>query len=112
MARELTLWRTAVRWRARLLGVAVGVSVYGLFVVLDFVDNPDPDSCRALGALVAFCVRGVSFLVLTLYGTPVLAVVAGLLAVSRRTRQFAAGFGVVVIVVLPALSVWLIGSFE
>jgi hypothetical protein len=88
------------------------VSIYGLFAVLDFVENPHPDNCRALGAVIAFCARGVVFLVLAVYGTPVLAVVAGLLAVSRRTRPFAGGFGVVVIVFLLALGVWLVGPFE
>jgi hypothetical protein len=103
---------TVGRWRARLLGVAVAVSVYGLFAVMDFVLNPDPDDCDALTPLVVLCARGIVFLLLALYGTPVLAVVAGLLAVSRRTRQFAGGFGVVVIVCLLALGVWLLGPFE
>jgi hypothetical protein len=103
---------TVGRWRARLLGVAVGVSVYGLFVVLDFVENPDPDNCDVLFVgLMALCARGVVFLVLAVYGTPVLAVVAGLLAVSRRTRPFAGGLGVVVTIGLLALGVWLLGPF-
>jgi len=88
------------------------VSVYWLFAVLDFVLNPDPDNCAALPGWRFLCARGVVFLVLALYGTPVLAVVAGLLAVSRRTRSFAGGFGVVVIVCLLALGVWLLGPFE
>ena len=88
------------------------MSIYGLFAVLDFVENPDPDNCDAFGAMIALCSRGVVFLVLAVYGTPVLAVVAGLLAVSRRTRQFAGGFGAVVTVFLLALGVWLLGPFE
>ena len=88
------------------------VSIHGLFAVLDFAENPDPDNRDAVGSFVAFCSRGVVFLVLALYGTPVLAVVAGLLAVSRRTRQFAGGFGVVVTVCLLTLGVWLLGPFD
>ena len=79
------------RWRARLLGVAVGVSVYGLFAVWEFVGNPDPDDCDALTPFMVLGARGIVFLLLAVYGTPVLAVAAGLLAVSRRTRPFAGG---------------------
>ena len=105
---------TVGRWRARLLGVAIGVSVYGLFAVLEFVGNPDPDNCDALPAFDFLCARGFVFLFLAVYGTPVLAVVAGLLAVSRRTRPFAGGLGTGVIVGLLAFGGWLLGplSFE
>jgi hypothetical protein len=78
---------------------------------VEFVGNPDPDNCDALTPLVVLCARGIVFLLLAVYGTPVLAVVAGLLAVSRRTRPFAGGLGIGVIVGLLAFGGWLLGPW-
>src|SRR5215813_13989620 len=83
------------RWRPRLLGVTVGVSVFASFWVLEFVANPDPSE------------RGLLFVVLTVYGTPLIAVAAGVLTAFRRTRPFATGLGIGVIVGLLAFYGWL-----
>src|SRR5262249_46847501 len=65
------------RWRPRLLGVAIGIAVYALFAVLDFVASPGRKDCEAnaLGPLVAYCAPGWIYLLLVVYGTPVMAIV-------------------------------------
>jgi hypothetical protein len=97
------------RRRARLLGVAVGVSLYASLALLDFVGSLHEQECKAqaLGPLAAMCARGFVFFVLAVYGTPVLVVVAGVLALPRRTRPFAGGLGIGVIVGVLAGVGWL-----
>jgi hypothetical protein len=92
------------RWHARLFGVAIGVLVYALFWVLDFIASRDQKQCevQALGPLAAYCGPGWVFLFLVVWGTPVMAVAVGLFALSRRTRRFAVWLGIGVIVGLLA----------
>jgi hypothetical protein len=51
------------------------------------------------------------FFVLAVYGTPLLAIAAGLLAISRRTRPFAGGLAVGMAVGLMAFGGWLLGPW-
>jgi hypothetical protein len=92
------------RWPTRLAGAAVGMSAYASFALLDLAEQPEP------GCLM-MCGHGLVFLALVAYGTPVLAVVAGLLALSPRTRPFSAGLTIGMVVSLLAFGIWLPGRY-